>query len=236
MTERNTIARSLHDLGLAAWFGGSLMGAVGLDGAVARLSDPEERSQVVTTAWGRWGPVNAAAIGAYLIGSVRLASANKARLAGQRGVGAVAVVKAGLTGLALAATGYIAREGLRAAGGELAEAGVEPASESDRLGEATRDAAGRTAPPPGGAAGARARLRAAGWVVPVATGALVAVSAYQGEQQRASQVLAGVLRGTPGRAATAARAARRVPAGRATKTAAKTAAKAGVKAGSKRFV
>jgi hypothetical protein len=33
MSERNTAVRSLHDLGLAAWFGGSLMGAVGLNGA-----------------------------------------------------------------------------------------------------------------------------------------------------------------------------------------------------------
>jgi len=31
----NTVARTLHDLGLAAWFGGSLMGAVGLNGAAA---------------------------------------------------------------------------------------------------------------------------------------------------------------------------------------------------------
>ena len=28
----DTLARSLHDLGLAAWFGGSLMGAIGLNG------------------------------------------------------------------------------------------------------------------------------------------------------------------------------------------------------------
>ena len=28
----NTLARSIHDLGLATWFGGSLMGAVGLNG------------------------------------------------------------------------------------------------------------------------------------------------------------------------------------------------------------
>lgn len=28
MSERNTVLRSLHDIGLAAWFGGSLAGAV----------------------------------------------------------------------------------------------------------------------------------------------------------------------------------------------------------------
>ena len=29
----NSLGRSLHDLGLAAWFGGSLMGATGVNGA-----------------------------------------------------------------------------------------------------------------------------------------------------------------------------------------------------------
>ena len=33
MAQRNTVIRGLHDLGLAAWFGGSLMGAVGLNKA-----------------------------------------------------------------------------------------------------------------------------------------------------------------------------------------------------------
>jgi hypothetical protein len=31
-SNRNTIIRSLHDLGAAAWFGGSLMGAIGVNG------------------------------------------------------------------------------------------------------------------------------------------------------------------------------------------------------------
>jgi hypothetical protein len=35
MAQDNTLARSLHDVGLAAWFGGSLMGAVGLNGAAS---------------------------------------------------------------------------------------------------------------------------------------------------------------------------------------------------------
>jgi hypothetical protein len=31
----NTVARTLHDLGLASWFGGSLMGATGVNGAAS---------------------------------------------------------------------------------------------------------------------------------------------------------------------------------------------------------
>ena len=40
MSERNTLIRSMHDLGLAAWFGGNLMGAVGLNGGAAKAKDP----------------------------------------------------------------------------------------------------------------------------------------------------------------------------------------------------
>jgi hypothetical protein len=50
----NTLARSLHDLGLAAWFGGSLMGAVGLNGAAAVVDAPEQRLRVANTGWARW--------------------------------------------------------------------------------------------------------------------------------------------------------------------------------------
>ena len=40
MSSRNTLVRSLHDLGAAAWFGGSLMGAVGVNGAAASCAIP----------------------------------------------------------------------------------------------------------------------------------------------------------------------------------------------------
>ena len=55
MAEDNTVARSLHDLGLAAWFGGSLMGAVGLNGAAAAVDSAEQRLRWPTPA-GRAGP------------------------------------------------------------------------------------------------------------------------------------------------------------------------------------
>ena len=35
LAERNTIVRSMYNLGLAAWLGGSLIGTVGLNGATA---------------------------------------------------------------------------------------------------------------------------------------------------------------------------------------------------------
>ena len=64
MTADNTFSRSLHDLGLAAWFGGSLMGAVGLNGAAAEVKEPRQRLRVANSGWGRWTPVNLAGIAA----------------------------------------------------------------------------------------------------------------------------------------------------------------------------
>jgi hypothetical protein len=43
MAADSTLSRSLHDVGLAAWFGGSLMGAVGLNGAAAQVGEPKQR-------------------------------------------------------------------------------------------------------------------------------------------------------------------------------------------------
>jgi len=54
----NTVARSLHDLGLAAWFGGSLMGGdPGVNGATAAVEDPTQRLRVANTGWARWTPL-----------------------------------------------------------------------------------------------------------------------------------------------------------------------------------
>jgi len=52
MSTRNTLVRSLHDLGAAAWFGGSLMGALGGNGAAAQVRDPTDR--VAATGWRKW--------------------------------------------------------------------------------------------------------------------------------------------------------------------------------------
>src|SRR3954469_22632060 len=68
MSQRNTVVRSLHDLGLAAWFGGSLAGAVGFNGAAADVPDEKLRLRVANAAWARWTPVNLAGITAHLVG------------------------------------------------------------------------------------------------------------------------------------------------------------------------
>ena len=102
MSTRNTVIRSMHDVGLAAWFGGALMGAVGLNGAANDVDDPTDRATVASAGWARWAPVNAAAIGAHLIGGIGLILSNRQRLAVQGGARANTIVKTALTGVAIA--------------------------------------------------------------------------------------------------------------------------------------
>jgi expansin (peptidoglycan-binding protein) len=121
MVQDNTLARSLHNLGLAAWFGGSLMGAVGLNGAAAVVDQPAQRLRVANAGWARWTPVNLAGIAAHVAGGAVLVAGNKGRLATQRRVATATVAKAAVTGLALAATAYS-----RALGERLMQAGDAP--------------------------------------------------------------------------------------------------------------
>src|SRR3954469_6704308 len=103
---RNTTSRSLHDLGLAAWFGGTLANAVALNSAAGATSNPADTGAVANTGWDRWTPVNAAAIGAHLVGSVGQLAGNQGRVATQQGVGSMVLVKTALTAAALGATAY----------------------------------------------------------------------------------------------------------------------------------
>ena len=180
MTQDNTLARSLHDLGLATWFGGSLMGAIGLNGAAAVVDQPAQRLRVANAGWARWTPVNVAGIAAHLAGGAVLLTGNKGRLASQRGVASATVAKATVTGLALAATAYA-----RALGQRLMEAGDAPV-------EGGTTPAGDTPPD---LAGAQRQLTVLQWVIPGLTGAALVLNALMGEQQRPQQVTSGLLAG-----------------------------------------
>jgi hypothetical protein len=175
---RNTVSRSLHDVGLAAWFGGTLANAVALNPAAAEADSSSATGAVANTGWDRWTPVNAAAIGAHLVGSVGQLAGNKARLAGQEGVGSMAVTKTALTVGALAVTGYSRTLGKKVSEHHAvpAESGTQPASSTPR-----------------DVANAQRQLKVLQWVVPALTGALVVISSFAGEQQRASEAKQGVL-------------------------------------------
>lgn len=175
---RNTIMHAMHDVGLAAWFGGTLANATSLNPAAGAAGDSRSRGAVANSGWDRWTPINAAAIGVHLVGSAGLLGANLPRLKAQRGVATMALAKTILTVAALGATAYS-----RALGATVskhndvpAESGTEPAAST-----------------PPDAASAQRRLSRLQWAVPALTGALEVVSAYASEQQRASEVHKGVL-------------------------------------------
>ena len=187
MTANNTVSRSLHDLGLATWFGGSLMGAVGLNGAAADVEEPKQRLRVANAGWNRWTPVNLAGIAAHVAGGAVLLGANKGRVASQQGVAQATVVKTALTGAALAATAWS-----RALGAKLDQAGEVPV-------EGGTDPSIDT---PEDVAKAQRQLKVLQWVIPALTGAVLVLNARMGEQQRPAQVTGGLLgRLRPGRAA-----------------------------------
>ncbi|WP_240742324.1 hypothetical protein [Micromonospora zingiberis] len=168
----------MHDLGLAAWFGGSLMGAFGVNGAAARVGDSTQRLPVASAGWSKWTPVNAAAIGAHLAGAVGELVTESPRMAAQKGVGRASTVKTALTVSALAVTGYSRLLGMR-----LAKAGGPPVQGATEPNQQT----------PSDVASYQRQLKLLQWTIPALTGALIVVTAYMGEQQKPGQVLRGML-------------------------------------------
>jgi hypothetical protein len=169
MSERNTVTRSLHDLGLAAWFGGSLMGAVGLNGAASEAREPSERLRLSSYGWAKWTPVQALAIGAHAIGSVGVLVGNRSRVKYQSGAAAASVVKTVLTVAAAGVTAYSGWLGYQV--NHRAQEGARGATEPSPV--ASEELAS-----------AQRQLKAVQWVIPALTGALVVVGAVHGEQQR----------------------------------------------------
>jgi hypothetical protein len=168
--------RTLHDVGVAAWFGGTLMGAVGLNGAASDAADKGERAKIAADGWARWAPVNTAAIAAHLIGGAGLIVANRDRVKEQAGAGRNTVIKTVLTGVAIAATAYSGALGAKiaAADGSSAEGATEPSALTDSE-----------------VALAQKRLKTLQWIIPAVTGAILVLGAEQGEQQKPEEQARG---------------------------------------------
>ncbi len=174
---RNTTSRALHDVGLSAWFGGTLANAVALNAAAGRADSAAGTGAVANAGWDRWSPVNAAAIGLHLAGSVGQLGGNKGRIGAQRGVGSMALAKTALTAAALGATAYS-----RVLGRKVSQRGDVPAESGTQPSTGTPDEA----------AAAQKQLSLLQWAVPALTGSLVVISSFAGEQQRASEVRKGL--------------------------------------------
>jgi hypothetical protein len=177
---RDTVFRSLHDLGLAAWFGGTLAGVLGIDRAAAAVPDRRERLRVASEGWGNWSRVYPVAVGAHLVGAAGVLYGNKGRVVAQRGVGASTVAKAAITAAALGATvwsGVLGRRLGQVAGEVPVEGSTEPAPTT-----------------PADVERMQRQMAVLECAVPMLTGTLIVLNAVHGEQQRPRQVLPGVLR------------------------------------------
>ena len=169
MVERNTFIRAANEVSLAVWFGGSLMGATGLERGASMANGDKHR--VEAKAWSSWQPLQVAAIATQLASGAALTFANRNRVVGQRGVATTTLVRTALTGAAIASTVLAARTGAKVAAEARAD---EPTDDPAR--------------PPG-----ERLLRISQWMVPALTGAMVVVDALMGEQQRPNQVVRGTL-------------------------------------------
>jgi hypothetical protein len=169
MSSRQTVFRSLHDLGLAAWFGGTLMGAVGLNGGTAKANDPTERLRLSSIGWAKWAPVQATAIVLHGIGGAGLIAGNRGRLAIQPEARTNTYVKFAITAVVGTLSLYSGFLGTRQ--GKHYQEGAEGVTEPGANASKTLESAQR-------------QQKVLQWVLPLLTGVLVVLAAQQGEQQR----------------------------------------------------
>lgn len=175
MSQRNTLVRSLHDLGGAAWFGGNLMGAIGLNGAAATAKDPTERLAIASAGWARWAPVAWAGIIAHGVGGIGLIVGNKARLAGQQQGRSNTVVKAILTLGAVTTTIWSG-----AAGAVISKHAHDSTATTTEPNPSTPEPVKK----------AQRQQKILQWLTPILVGTVLVLGSQQGEQQRP---LAGLL-------------------------------------------
>jgi hypothetical protein len=163
MTILSTAVRATHLVTNAAWFGGSLMGAVGLNPA-SRVPDTQrERAEVSGAGWERWGPVQGGAVVLHLLSGLAILADNRNRVVAHPPTTLAVVAKTALTGAAVASTAAAYVYG-------------------DRLGKASGE--GGRPQDPEAAEQARAKLVWLQWTTPALTGALLVLDAQLGEQQR----------------------------------------------------
>lgn len=173
----NLLARSVHDLTAAAWFGGSLMGAIGLNGAAAEARDPAERTRLSSVGWMKWAPIQTAAFATHLVADLAIAWENRERIAKQDSVGADTIYKAAVTLAGAAVTLYAGILGKKVE--KLADEGAEGATEPRRGASDKLQAAQK-------------QLKVLQWTIPAFAAWVIVLGAKHGEMQRPKNVFKGL--------------------------------------------
>jgi hypothetical protein len=209
VSTRDTGFRALHDVGLAAWFGGSLFGVAGLNAAAEEADQQRTTARITSVGWAKWSPVNTA-----LIGGAGILAANRKRAAAQKGATGTTVAKLVLTGAALGVTAYTRVVGKKVEDAVIHDSpgmsssttthldrgttqegrggAVQAVQEADKQAGQAMSAAAESLPI--GAAEAQRQLTVLQMIIPALTGALLVLNAQAGEQQKPTDQLKGVAR------------------------------------------
>ena len=164
MSAYSTLVRATHVVTNAAWFGGSLMGAVALNPASREGEDSREQVDIADEGWTSWGPVQGGAIGLRGVSGVAILADNRRRVVAHRPTSIAVVAKTALTGAALAASAAAYK-----IGADHGEAKAR-ADHDPRAAKRARSL-GRS-------------MRWLQWATPVTTAGILVLDAYLGEQQR----------------------------------------------------
>lgn len=194
MSKSELAWRTLHDVGLATWFGGSVFGSVALPHEPSQLHDlhiaPAEKKKDADTAstivsavesatWMRWQPVLVGAVVTHLVGGAGLLAWNWQRHQHQKGVAATTVVKTAMTAAAIGLTVGAAVDGIKAER-------LREQAENGGDGPEVRRSRKRIAK----------RMRVISPLIPATTGALLVLGAIETEEQKPRAIAEGVLQKT----------------------------------------
>jgi hypothetical protein len=135
MATLSTTAWVLHDLGLAAGFGGNLFGQLALNPAVRAVESKRERGNVTHVAWDRYRAVNgislAAIAGTWLIGRTILSGREVGRASRNLTLLKDVLVAGALVGgIGAMIAGTMLDRARRAEGEAPIETGSQPASDT----------------------------------------------------------------------------------------------------------
>ncbi len=185
-SDNHVVAQAVHDLGSALWFGGTVMGAAGVNKSGADLSQGIDRIRVASAAWGRFAPAQWAGIGATLVAGLQLTRAGGRRIALQEGFASVGALKAGIAVVGAGATAYASYCGARI---------TALALEAEQRGTTieVKDATIPTAATPPEIAAWQRRQRLTQFAVPVLAGANIVCNSWLVQSYRAGATAKGVL-------------------------------------------
>lgn len=140
MTVNDTLAnstRAAHDVGLAAWLGGSMFGKFALNPSLGKIASHTERGSVANAAWHGYNPINTVGLGvaAASWGAARLTETSPSNLSGSEQK--LAQAKDGLMGAAVLTGVASGIQGIRLAkqapdGAVAMETGTVPAPETPK--------------------------------------------------------------------------------------------------------